>query len=215
MLWHIRKKAREEKKKGQRRCPLRLVCSQDDTTSALYRHLQEQKDLSMERVSLCSDFRCQSGNTSPGSGVCWWHTCTCSHRTAPADRGEAQLCHVITLIRQAQGSKALLPLWAGAAWGHKLSRAATAWLNGHLPLWCSKISPVISWTTGSPSKTSGAGHTVAALTHAFPSSYNAKQWGGEKGHFTQVFETFLVTTNETSTSLWIKYFRFVWIEQDI
>lgn len=36
--------------------------------------------------------------------------------------GSAQLSHGITHIRQAQGSKALLPLWAGAARGHKLSR---------------------------------------------------------------------------------------------
>lgn len=153
-------------------------------------------------------------NISPGSDVCWWDTCTCSHRTAPPDRGEAQLSSAMALLtsgrlralRHCCHSEQELPGATSSAecW-------ATAWLNGHLPL-CSKISPVISWTKGSPSKTSGADHTVAALMYTSPSSYNAKQWGGEKGHLTQVFEIFLVTKNEGSTSLWIKYFRFVWIK---
>lgn len=150
-----------------------LVCSQDGPTSAFYGHLQEQK-LSTERVSLCSNVRCRPGNISPGWGLCWWDTRPWSHRTALQRAGWAQRCHYSD--QPGSGVQGVQTLWAESrnclgAQAQQYSPSLAEW--GLAPL-CSKVSPVISWTKGSPGKTSGADHAVAALIFVFPSSYSAK-----------------------------------------
>lgn len=128
------------KEQRQRRCPLRLVCSQDGTTSALYRHLQEQKNPSIERVSLCSNFRSQAGNITQAE-ICVGGT------SAPEGPGElhqteAQPSHVTVQVSQAQGPGCCCHSKhaAGTAQRHRLSSTATAWMNGDWPHWSSKIS---------------------------------------------------------------------------
>lgn len=96
-----------------------LVCSQDGTTSALYRHLQEQKNVSMERVSLCSNYRCQSGNISPGWGLCWWDTCSWSHGTA-LQRGGSAMSSLSSGRRRGPGHCCHSEQTGGTAWRHKL-----------------------------------------------------------------------------------------------
>lgn len=118
----------------------------------------------VQRVSLCSNCRCQSGNISPGWGLCWWDTCTWSHGTA-LQRGSSAMSSLSSGRRRGPGHCCHSEQTGGTAWRHKLISTAIPWLNGDWPLWCSKISPVISHTKSSAGKTSGTDHAVAALIY--------------------------------------------------